>query len=260
MKKPRKLTKNIKKFIKTNCKEVLMALLALVLVLTAIKGGLYFIDKYSVYQVTNDNIPYPIRGVDVSHYQGNIEWDQIKDQGISFAFIKATEGTDFVDDHFKRNWRKSHRAHLKRGAYHFYRIDEDPVLQAKNFTKTVPKKKNALPPVLDFEAHGQFHNNPPRQDKIIPNLKIFLNILEEKYQVKPIIYCNRYYYNKYISGNFDNPIWIADPTISPSLPDGAQWEFLQYSFHGKLKGYDGIEHIDLNVFRASRKDYWQQYY
>ena len=258
------MRKFIKKFSKNltkeNWKSILMALLALVIVLTAVRGGLHLLDKYSVASVTEDGIGYPIRGVDVSHYQGTVDWHQLKKQGISFAFIKATEGTTFVDDKFKENWRKAHRAHIKRGAYHFYHFEDDPIMQAKQFTKVVPKKKDALPPVIDFETYGKYVNSPPPEAATVENLRIFMNIIEDKYDQPPIIYCNRYCYSKYISGNFDNPIWLADPSMSPALPDGRQWEFLQYSFYGVLEGYDGMKHIDLDLFWGSKKDYWEKYY
>lgn len=256
MKKP----KNINKFIKKNKRNIFKSLIVLLLIITAIKGGLYLIDRHSVSEVIDDSIPYTIRGVDVSSYQGNVDWKTLKKQGISFAFIKATEGSGWTDKQFKNNWDGTKKAKVKRGAYHFFSFTSDPIEQAGFFIDTVPKCKDALPPVVDFEAYGKFVKNPPSPKVINSKLQIFIDILENHYQVKPIIYCNLYFYKKYISGNFDNPIWLANPSMPQTLPDGRQWEFLQYSFHGVLDGYDGIKHIDLNVFRGTKNEFLDDYY
>ena len=254
-----KFKKIIRKF-KKNKKNIFKAVVALILVITAIKGGLYLIDKHSVSEITDDSIPYTIRGVDVSNYQGNVDWELMKEQGISFAFIKATEGVGWTDKQFENNWNGAKQANIKRGAYHFFSFTADPVEQAAYFIETVPKRKDALPPVVDFEGYGNYLKHPPAPEVVLPKLEIFMDILENHYNVKPIIYCNLYYYNKYISGNFDNPIWLANPGMPNSLPDGKAWEFLQYSFHGVLDGYDGIKHIDLNVYRGTKEEFWDTYY
>lgn len=252
--------KNIRKFVKKNDKSIFKAVIALILVIAAIKGGLYLIDKHSVSEVVDDSMPYTIRGVDVSSYQGNIDWKLLKKQGISFAFIKATEGISWTDKQFENNWHGAKKANIKRGAYHFFSFTSDPVEQAGHFINTVPKRRDALPPVVDFEAYGKFLNHPPASKAVIARLKIFIDILENYYDEKPVIYCNLYYYRNYISDNFDNPIWLSNPGMPEALPDNRNWEFLQYSFYGNLKGYDGIKHIDLNVYRGSKEEFWDTYY
>ena len=94
---------------------------------------------------------YPVRGIDVSHHQGEIDWHKIKSQNISFAYIKATEGGDFKDPQFKKNWDHALEAGLRVGAYHFFRPETDGVLQAENFISSVPEYKNMLPPAIDVE-------------------------------------------------------------------------------------------------------------
>lgn len=258
--KKRKNNTKIKKIIKNNRKNILLAILALVLVVAVGRGGLHIIQKYAVTEVFTDQMPYSIRGVDVSHYQGDIDWKLIKKQNISFAFIKATEGVSYVDEKFDYNWKHANKAFIKRGAYHFFSFVSDPVDQAKHFIDTVPKSKNALPPVVDFETYGPYVNNPPSSDYLVPRLRTYIDIVEHKYKVQPIIYCNKYCYNKYIRGNFDNPIWLANPSMPPRLPDNRQWSFLQYSFWGELEGYNGIKHIDLNVYYGTKKQFWEEYY
>ena len=258
--KKRKNNTKLKKFIKKNKKNIFLAVLVLILAITVGRGGLHLIEKHAVSEVFSDQMPYTIRGVDVSHYQGEVDWKILKDQNISFAFIKATEGSTYVDDRFDYNWHHAHKAKVKRGAYHFFNFDAEPKDQAKNFIHTVPKRKNALPPVVDFETYGKYTSNPPSPEYIVPRLKEYIDIVEKRYDVQPIIYCNKYCYNKYIAGNFDNPIWLANPNMSPTLPGGKQWKFLQYSFWGELKGYNGIKHIDLNVFYGTKEQFWEEYY
>ena len=256
----RKNKTNLKKIIKNNKKSIFLAILALILVLSVGRGGLYLMHKHAVDEVFTDKMPYSILGVDVSHYQGDIDWKTLKKQNISFAFIKATEGEAFVDDKFDYNWRHANSALIKRGAYHFFSFDADPEAQAKNFIHTVPKRKNALPPVVDFETYGKYNDNPPSPSYLVPRLEAYINAIEHHYKVQPIIYCNKYCYNKYIRDNFSNPIWLANPSMSPTLPDGKQWHFLQYSFYGQLEGYNGIKHIDLNVYYGTKEQFWDEYY
>ena len=257
----RKKSVKIKKFISENRKNLLTLAVALCILLLAVKGGLHLIDRISVKEVLKDNSPYTVYGVDVSNYQGDVDWKVLKDQDISFAFIKATEGGNFTDKRFKYNWRHSKWAHVKRGAYHFFSFDSDPVEQAENFMRTVPKDSKMLPPVVDFETYGKYENAPPPKEELVPKLAEYIGAIEEHYNMTPVIYCNTYCYNRYIQGSFDNPVWLANPSAPPTLPDGNNWEFLQYSFYGILDGYEnGVKHIDLNVYRGTREEFLDTYF
>ena len=97
---------------------------------------------------------YKIRGIDVSAYQGNIDWNILSNQEIDFAFIKATEGSSFVDEKFKENYENAIKTNLKIGAYHFFSYDSEGSTQADNFIKNVPKTEEMLPPVVDIEFYG----------------------------------------------------------------------------------------------------------
>ena len=99
-------------------------------------------------------LKYEVRGVDVSHYQGEVDWDLIESQGIRFAFIKATEGSSFEDEYFDKNWAEASDTSLRIGAYHFFSFETGGQTQAENFVNKVYAVPNMLPPVVDEEPYG----------------------------------------------------------------------------------------------------------
>lgn len=196
---------------------------------------------------------YEIRGIDVSAYQGNINWSVLSEQGIKFAFIKATEGSSFVDEKFNINYENANKTNLKIGAYHFFSYDSEGSTQADNFIKNVPKTDDMLPPVIDIEFYGDKYINIPDIEKTQKQLQIMLEKLEEHYEKKPIIYATYKSYNLYIANNFkDNYIWIRDVYFKPDLKDNREWTFWQYTDKARLDGYSGKEkRIDINVFNGN---------
>ncbi|MEG0392720.1 MAG: GH25 family lysozyme [Anaerovoracaceae bacterium] len=205
----------------------------------------------------NSHLDYPVQGIDVSAYQGKIDWGTLSDQGIAFAFIKATEGSGHVDEYFAYNWKESHKTHLRVGAYHFMSFETPGKSQADNFIKTVSQEKNMLPPVIDVELYGGFIQNPPEAEAVYAILNPLLERVEKEYGMKPLLYTSGYVYDKYLSGRYeDHDIWIADPNLKQPLSDQRNWKFCQYSFEGVLKGYKGeVQHIDLNVFNGSATEF-----
>ena len=199
---------------------------------------------------------HPIRGVDVSSYQGDIDWDILADQNIDFAFIKATEGSGSQDAYFSGNFENALKTHLKVGAYHFFSYDSPGATQAENFINTVPKIDGMLPPVIDIEFYGDKASNPPTREETESILNELLRRLEERYGQKPIIYTTGKSYDLYIKGgHYDHSIWIRDLLGEPSLPD-RKWVFWQYNNRKRLKGYSGPEKcIDMNIFNGSKEDF-----
>lgn len=110
---------------------------------------------------TPSRAQYPVRGVDVSSYQGEINWEVLASQDLQFAFIKATEGSSHVDKYFESNFREALQTGLRVGAYHFFSYDSSGATQADNFIATVSKITNMLPPVVDVEFYGDKHRNLP---------------------------------------------------------------------------------------------------
>ncbi|MDE7093566.1 MAG: hypothetical protein K2O52_01500, partial [Oscillospiraceae bacterium] len=136
------------------------------------------------------NIPdpekYPVMGVDVSRYQGNIDWSRLESQDVKFAFIKATEGSSFQDICFTKNWEEVQETNIYAGAYHFFSFESSGETQAQNFIDTVGELDGNLPPVVDFEFYGDYANEPLSKKETRQILDDLLETLEEFYQVKPI--------------------------------------------------------------------------
>lgn len=199
-----------------------------------------------------------VKGVDVSSYQGTIDWRILADQGIDFAFIKATEGSSFVDERFAANWQEAGETELKIGAYHFFSYDSSGKTQADNFIRAVgPLADGGLPPVIDIEFYGDKEKNPPEKEHTRQILDELLLALKEHYQMTPVIYATQKSYHLYIEDGYsENPVWIRNVYFKPKLGDGREWTFWQYSDREVLKGYDGTEkYIDMNVFRGDREEF-----
>lgn len=202
---------------------------------------------------------YPVRGVDVSSYQGEIDWDVFAGQGIDFAFIKATEGSTFQDSRFAYNWENAGKTGLRIGAYHFFSFESPGETQAENFIRTVPIKEGMLPPAVDIEFYGAEEENPAQQVKVQGILTEILNGMENHYGVKPIIYATRKTYDRYIESAYpEYDIWIRSVWTKPHIPD-SEWTFWQYTNRERLEGYSGEEkYIDMNVFSGTR-DAFERY-
>ncbi|MEI5906653.1 GH25 family lysozyme [Bacillus spongiae] len=200
---------------------------------------------------------YPVKGVDVSAYQGDIEWAQFQEQGLQFAFMKATEGSSFVDKFFEENWKNAESTSLRIGAYHFFSYDSEGKTQAQNFINTVPIHEEALPPVVDVEFYGDKEKNPPKRDQVEKELQTMVKMLEEHYGKRVILYTTKKAYDLYIKNSFEQcDIWIRDVITTPSLPDNRDWTFWQYTDREQLKGYKGEEKfIDVNVFHGSEEEF-----
>ncbi|MBL7826289.1 MAG: glycoside hydrolase family 25 protein [Saprospiraceae bacterium] len=187
---------------------------------------------------------HKLQGVDVSHYQKVISWDTVAArQSIDFAFVKATEGHDYLDSLFCRNWESLGRLGIARGAYHFFRAYGCGDEQASHFLAHVEMHPGDLAPVLDIE----------RTDGIPPEIMreeaaIWLQKVEQTLNVKPIIYSNLHFYEQHLAGYFDQyPLWIArysDET--PSLFNGKNWDIWQFSNEGCIDGIS--EKVDMNLF------------
>jgi len=198
---------------------------------------------------------YSVKGVDVSSYQGTIDWSVLASQNIDFAFIKATEGSSSVDSRFKANWAGAEKAGVIAGAYHFFSFETPGATQAAWFIQNVPRRQGMLPPVADVEWYNQFTRHPPAKQDVVTQLQDFLDALEAAYGVKPIIYCSESMLRDYLGSFSDYPIWIRNIISVPRLPAHRTWTFWQYSSTTQLKGYKGSQKfVDMNVFNGSLED------
>ncbi|TKT75436.1 GH25 family lysozyme [Aquamicrobium sp. LC103] len=200
-----------------------------------------------------------VHGVDVSRWQGEIDWAKLRTQGANFAYIKATDGGDHLDPMFRKNWRGAAEAGLKRGAYHFFYWCRAASEQADWFIRNVPREPGALPPVIDVEYNHQ--SNCKRRlsrQKIQEKMQVFMDRLERHYGQRPIIYTPPDFYRDNLRGAFkDYPFWLRSVAAHPSkVYPGRNWVFWQYSGSGLSHGVDGK--IDLNVFHGS-EDEWHRW-
>ncbi|MBQ7918316.1 MAG: glycoside hydrolase family 25 protein [Lachnospiraceae bacterium] len=199
---------------------------------------------------------YSVQGIDVSHYQGDIDWEKLESQGIDFAYIKATEGSSSVDERFTENWSEAAVTSMKIGAYHFFSFDSAGETQAQNFMDAVGVLSGKLLPVVDVEYYGDKEKNPPEREAVIRELNDMLLELEREYGVKPMIYTTLTVYSKYLEGEFeDYPLWIRDVYLWPEITLKDKWVLWQYSDTSVLSGYQGTEkYIDRNVFAGNSEE------
>jgi len=198
---------------------------------------------------------FAVRGVDVSAYQGEIDWPTLASQDIDFAFVKATEGSSHEDERFAANWEGARGTDLLVGAYHFLSFESPGADQAAHMIDVVPAESGTLPPVVDVEYYGEFASDPPTVTELRGILDPLLDALEEHYGVPPILYTTQQIRADYLGARYDRyPLWIRSVVSSPDPPK-RDWEFWQYSDHDTLPGYAGDEqHIDMNVFDGTLDD------
>lgn len=201
----------------------------------------------------NTPFRYPVHGTDVSKYQRSVDWHTAKASGISFAFIKATEGGDRVDDYFAEHWRNTKAAGIPRGAYHFYYFCRPAHEQAAWFIRNVPREKGSLPPILDMEWNPDSPTCKlrPAPAKVRSEMKIFLDIVERHYGKKPIIYTSiDFFEDNGLRGFTGYPYWLRSVAGHPTSRYGDHpFVFWQYTGTGVVPGIKG--NADINVFNGS---------
>jgi lysozyme len=186
--------------------------------------------------------------LDVSEYQGIIRWSYVdtleKKYPLDYVFIRATVGKDRKDRQFKRNWLGAKENKMIRGAYHYYRPNENSLEQAELFIKTVTLEKGDLPPILDIEKL------PKNQslDSLKVGLKRWLKAVESHYKVKPIIYTGEKYYDDFLKEEFsDYLFWIANYNFYREKMD-PDWLFWQFTEKASVPGIKG--NVDINIYNG----------
>ena len=199
---------------------------------------------------------YEVRGIDISHYQERINWEKLRnasigDAPVSFVFIKATEGEKLFDDNFNKNFANAKRNDLIRGAYHFFVPGVNPKKQADFYLNIAQLEPGDLPPVLDIEKKGDLTPQQLRRD-----VKIWLDLVEKEYGVKPILYTGYKFKVDYLNTpEFDvYPYWIAHYYVEKLAYKG-KWTFWQHTDCGKVSGIKGF--VDCNIFNGTFEDLQQ---
>ena len=201
---------------------------------------------------------YDIHGIDISHYQGDIDWATLRNEGtidscpIRFVMIKATEGADKVDEKFGRNFRLAREHGFMRGAYHFFSTQSTAADQARYFISNVRLEHGDLPPVLDVEKKPKGQSREAFRSDVLT----WLRTVERHYGVKPILYTYYKFKLEYLDDSLFNqyPYWIAHYYVD-SVEYRGPWKFWQHTDAGRLPGIQGD--VDFNVYNGSYYDLQQ---
>ncbi len=192
-------------------------------------------------------------GIDVSHFQGQVDWSQVKAGGMFFAFAKATQGTSEVDPEFVANWAGMRAAGLVRGAYHYMDPSEDATAQAEHFLATVQLEAGDLPPVLDIEV-----TEGMSVEGLDEAVRTWLEKVAAGSGVQPLLYSNESFLGTELASGFGAyPLWIADYSPDPPTPPAAwtAWTFWQYSQTGEVSGVDG--EVDRDRYQGTAAGFQQ---
>ncbi|TQS73748.1 glycoside hydrolase [Rhodobacteraceae bacterium] len=204
---------------------------------------------------------YPVHGVDAARYQGIMNWSAARSAGVRFAWLKATEGGNYIDPGFEKNADSARAAGVAVGAYHFYYFCRTPQEQAEWYIKRVPKRAGDLPPVLDIEWNHQSKTcrRFPDPQTVVSEMRTFLNIIERHYGTRPVIYTTvDFWHENHLTrlGNYD--FWLRSVADHPKdRYPGVDWTFWQYSGTGIVPGIGGT--VDLNTFNGNQTT-WARWY
>ncbi len=196
---------------------------------------------------------YPVHGIDVSRWQASIDWNKARAAGISFAFIKATEGKEELDPRFRPHWEAAGAAGVARGAYHYFYFCAPAAEQARWFIANVPRDRSDLPHVLDMEwnAHSPTCRKRPDGATVRAEAATFLDILERHYGKRPVIYTTPdFWEDTDIKRVPRTQFWLRSVAGHPrETYPGSRWMLWQYTGTGVVPGIAGP--VDINVFSGS---------
>lgn len=202
----------------------------------------------------------PVHGIDVSHWQGRIDWDRVRAAGTRFAFIKATEGGLHLDPRFHENWEGARRVGIPRGAYHFIFWCRDPVEQARWFIENVPNDPDMLPPVLDMEwnNHSRLCRRRVPREEALEKTRVILEMFHRHYGRLPIIYTDINFHRDVLEGeHFDATFWLRSVAAEPhERYRDRRWTFWQWTQTGTVPGIRGG--VDRNAFYGTERE-WREF-
>jgi lysozyme len=180
-------------------------------------------------------------GIDVSHYQGEVNWPAVAGSGVRFAFIKATDGIQDIDPRFARNWAGAKAAGIVRGAYHFFRPALDAQRQAAHFVSVVTMDDMALPPALDVEVTDGLD-----RAALQAGIRTWLETVRVACGCRPVLYTDPSFWNDSVAADFsDYPLWLACYADAPEIPATWQaWTFWQHTDAGEVNGISGQVDLD----------------
>lgn len=214
---------------------IFISIIIIITIFLELNGIVYHNDFFA--------LKYEVKGIDVSHHQYRINWNEVNKEKYSFVIMKATEGKNFLDRDFFYNWNKTQLNGFVVGAYHFFVMTSTGIEQANFYISKVPKMDDSLPPVIDFEISTKYD-----KEKVIYELKNMIDKLEKHYKKRVIIYVNYKTYEKYIKNEFkNNKLWVRDVKFYPRIEEDDRWVLWQYNSRGRISGNNGF--TDKNAFR-----------
>lgn len=221
--------------------KFLMLWLAFGALAACVLGGWWAWQRYFSDEIVPSKEEFPLRGIDISAHNGEIDFESLaRENPVDFVYVKATEGTDFLDRNYEQNILGASRQGIPTGAYHFFRFDTDGEMQALNFLSALRGRRFRLPPAIDIEEWG----NPDGHATalIVNRLRDMVSYMEHE-GYAPMLYTNRDGYRRFIRGNFDSyPLWLC--SFADPLPLGMKPDIWQYSHRGSLPGISGRVDLD----------------
>lgn len=188
-----------------------------------------------------------IHGIDMSHYQGEVFWEAVgENTKMAYVYLKATEGGDRIDHMYEQNIELAHRHGLKVGSYHFFRPKTELAKQLKNFMTQCRPGQQDLIPMIDIETKGGLST-----EAFCDSLFKFLDMVEDAYKQKPLLYTGTNFYNRYLCGKLgDYKLMIAQYTTQePILNDDKDFLIWQYTGKGHINGVNG--YVDKSRFMGN---------
>ena len=239
-----------------------LAVMAVASALLAASAG----DRHALSRTLRDAKPHdgvaaahtmPIQGIDVSYWQGDIDWQKAREAGVRFTFIKATEGGDHVDPKFIENWYGAKQAGVVHGAYHFVYWCRPAHEQALWFMLNVPADPDALPPVLDVEwnSHSKTCSGHVDRNTALAKIKVMLDAMEAHTGKRPIIYTDPAFHREVLEGEFtDYHFWLRSVAAEPDeVYRRRSWAFWQFTTTGYVPGVAGK--VDRNSYNGTQRDW-----
>lgn len=227
--------------------DILVSVCFLAMLALLVLAGKWVWDTYRNPRAKVDFEKYPVRGIDISVHNGDVDFAKVRRSGVSFVWIKASEGESHRDVRFADNFDKATAAGLLTGAYHFFRFDCDGVKQAVNLCEALDYRRPDLGVAIDVEL--QNNASGVADEVIIENLASMTDYLIMK-GLPVTFYTNKEGYTRFIKDNFgDFPLWICSFTDWHPFEDNTSWTFWQYSHKGEVDGIKGD--VDENVYNGT---------
>lgn len=216
-----------------------LLLLAAAIVVSGYRGGWLRFN----YPSRDD---YPVWGLDVSNHQGVIDWTAVPKDEVRFVYIKATEGGDWRDKSFARNWAGARQAGFEVGAYHFFTLCRDALTQARNFMGVVKPHPGMLPPAVDLEYGGNCGARPTKE-ALLAEVRVLIAEWTAFYDTAPVLYVTQEFFRDYVKGSDleSHPLWVRDIFWQPDKADFPSMAIWQFANRARIAGVVGP--VDLNV-------------